>query len=473
MFGKITLAFLLLMAASTLGQNKIMPSVLNYNFDIHLLVDDQKMDASAQMTIENKTAGVIDTLPILLYRLLTVKSVTNEDGEPLQFSQDIVTMAEQDNWQVNQVRIVLQKSLQPGEWTSVTLAYSGYICGYPEVMAYTKEHIDTGYTLIRQDIFAYPTISTANYKALATTFDDAYDYHLRVTVPHEYVAACGGRLDSTTIGKDSLIYYFSSKAPDTRVDIAAAKFAILTDTTENLAAYYLPGDSIGARAVLNAMKQSVELYTDWFGSPKGYSGYTVIEIPNGWGSQAGKFYILQTAAAFEDTSRMSEVYHEVGHTWNATVDPSIQRCRYFDEAFASFFQMLVSGELRGKNELADGMDWYRDYYKKRIKNDSLGAATPIAKYGEHELGGYSYTVGAWSLYVLRELIGKKAFNQLVRELVSTYGEKGVNFAAFKQLAESASRRNLARFFDEWIYGTEASQLLVSDATLDEIVARYR
>jgi hypothetical protein len=44
-----------------------------------------------------------------------------------------------------------------------------------------------------------------------------------------------------------------------------------------------------------------------FGSPKHQNGYTIIEIPEGWGSQASDFYFLQTAAAFTDSSRIGEL----------------------------------------------------------------------------------------------------------------------------------------------------------------------
>jgi hypothetical protein len=64
--------------------------------------------------------------------------------------------------------------------------------------------------------------------------------------------------------------------------------------------------------VLEAVRRSTDYYSELFGRPEEV-GYTVIEIPNGWGSQASDYYFLQSAAAFEDPKRISEVYHEIGH----------------------------------------------------------------------------------------------------------------------------------------------------------------
>jgi hypothetical protein len=50
----------------------------------------------------------------------------------------------------------------------------------------------------------------------------------------------------------------------------------------------------------------------------------VIEIPEGWGSQHGVGYILQTADAFRDSKRVGELYHEVAHNWNAKARPEVQ-----------------------------------------------------------------------------------------------------------------------------------------------------
>jgi aminopeptidase N len=209
-----------------------------------------------------------------------------------------------------------------------------------------------------------------------------------------------------------------------------------------------------------------------FGRPKGYRGYTIIEIPDGWGSQASDFYFLQTAAAFNDTSRISEVYHEVGHSWNATPSPDVQRCRYFDEAFASYFASLAIRAFRGETAFEDDMEHSRSLFTRWAEEDREVFETPISSYGTKELGRHSYTKGAWSLYVLHRLVGDKSFYAIIHNMMTDLSGSTIDFRQFQRLCERVSRKSLDKFFQEWIYGSESSRLLVDRISIAEIVKRY-
>jgi aminopeptidase N len=167
------------------------------------------------------------------------------------------------------------------------------------------------------------------------------------------------------------------------------------------------------------------------------------------------------------------VYHEVGHSWNANIDPSVQRCRYFDEAFASYFESMSLGHFKGDSALSADMESSRRWFIRSTEKDSLGRITPIAKYGDHEIGGYSYTKGAWSLYVLHRLIGEDAFNKLIRAMLNEFTDKPIDFQNFKKLAETVSKRKLGKFFDEWIFGTVSTKLMLDNTPIDSVVQRYR
>ncbi|HEX9653983.1 MAG TPA: hypothetical protein VGA99_09750 [bacterium] len=53
-----------------------------------------------------------------------------------------------------------------------------------------------------------------------------------------------------------------------------------------------------------------------------------------------------------------------------------------------------------------------------------------------------------------------------------FDERAIDFAEFQRLCERIAGRNLNRFFDEWIYGTKSSVLLVEKVPIAEIVKRY-
>jgi aminopeptidase N len=341
-------------------------------------------------------------------------------------------------------------------------------------MAYVNDRVNEKYSLLRPDALAYPMLAQATQESLfkAYGFDTPFTYGLTVTVPAGYVVACGGSQESVSTKEDMTTFVFKSKVPTYRMDIAAAKFKQLNDGGKKLSVYFLPEDEKNAAAVLDGAGKAVTLYSTMFGELKDYQGYTVIEIPDGWGSQASDYYFLETAAAFKDLKRLLEVYHEVGHSWNAKAKPEVRRTRWFDEAFAMYFQAIALREFESEKAYQDEMDRDRESFIRRVNRDRKNSDTPIAEYGKYELGANSYTKGAWSLYVLHKLVGEEQFRQIIRTFVSEFREKPADFKDFQQVAERVSRRDLGKYFNEWIYGAASSQLLLDKVPITEIVKRY-
>ncbi len=121
------------------------------------------------------------------------------------------------------------------------------------------------------------------------------------------------------------------------------------------------------------------------------------------------------------------------------------------------------------------IEWqkYRESFRRRAKEDPRNATTPIADYGKEGLGGNSYSKGAWSLYVLHQIVGDEGFNRTIRVFMDEFSNRPAGFADFQSVAERVSKRDLSRFCKEWIFGTESSDLLMGDASIQEIVERYR
>lgn len=170
---------------------------------------------------------------------------------------------------------------------------------------------------------------------------------------------------------------------------------------------------------------------------------------------------------------MGQIYHEIGHAWNAKVRPDLQRVRWFDEAFASYFQALALAEFRGQKAFEDQMFEYRERFRQDVKRDARNANTPIADYGKEEIGENSYTKGAWSLYVLEEIVGEKQFDQILRTFLTEFATRPADFQSFEDVATRVSQRDLSRFFREWIFGVQSSELLLGNSSVQEIAQRYR
>jgi hypothetical protein len=448
-----------------------LPSVTNYGLNYSIVPHEARFSSVVTLHIRNSTERPCEEIPMVLYRLCTVSSVTI-GGRGVSFIQDIVPLQDDSIIQVRHITIHPANPIAPGDSVACIVSYTGSIFGYPEAMEYTKDHIGDDYSLFRPDVFAYPICAEPSFASIFTAMDSKFTYQVEITVPDSFVVACGGEQEETMHGAGTVTYRFRNRVPTGRIDIAAARFTVESNDTLNCRVYALPGDRDGALRVMKAAGDAIGYYTAKFGSPGRGKGYTVIEIPEGWGSQAGDFYFLQEAPAFRDSDRLGEVYHEVGHSWNARPDPSVQRCRYFDEAFASYFEAMALGEFRGEDAMAARMKRYREKFNANAAHDSVVFNTPIVRYGEKEIGQYSYTKGAWSLHVLHAILGDETFALVIRAVLTGYRDVPIDFPKFRATAENHSRRNLKRFFDEWIDGSESSELMAGKMTVEQMAERY-
>ena len=471
---KVAVAAILLLFASwgPLTAAEKLPGVTHYHLRLNIMPADQRLDATAEMVIVNSSAQAVSEIPFLLYRLLDVRDVLSENGKPLAFSQSVVKFEDEPTLQANAIRLTLPAPLTPGSTASLTMHYGGAVLGYAEVMAYVRDRIDEQYSLLRQDSYAYPVLARPSFSSAFAAGEHTFTYQIETTVPKGYVTACGGDSLQQHESGSSVFFDCFSRQANSRMDIAVAPFKVFDDSKASLRVYALPEDESAAANILAEMKRVISFYQTSFGEI-GISGYTAIEIPDGWGSQAATGYFLQSAAAFRDPKKISELYHEIGHRWNAKAAPELQRCRWFDEAFASYLAALAVRQFQGDAAFQEEMEHARSRFLSDAAKDPRVASTPIVGYGGIEIGENSYTKGAWSLYVLHELIGTPQFNKMVGNLLREFHDKPADFSDFVRIAEQVSGRSLQKYAQEWLYGTESSQLLSGKQPIGVIVARYR
>jgi predicted methyltransferase len=454
-------------------EGKFLPGVVRYDLRFHLQLKENRLEAVADMTVENPTTQDITEIPFILYRLFDVQEVMDDKQVSFPFNQTIVKFSDEKSLQVNLVSVRPGRPLAPGKRIAVRIKYAGTLWGYPEVMAYVRDRIDEDYSLLRPDSLAFPLLARPSFRSMIAAFESPFTYRVETEVPVGYVVACGGREIETRSEKKSIIFAFESHKPTWRIDVAVARFKIIGDEGGKIRIYAIPGDEGEGQRILAATQKSFRFYSGLFGNAGRFPGFTIIEIPEGWGSQAGDFYVLQTAAAFRDKARISELYHEIAHNWNAKAKPEIQRCRYFDEAFASYFQGLAIKEFEGEEAFAKYMTRLRDRFLQSCEKDEKNGSTPIADYWKEERGENSYTKGAWSLFVLHQAVGETVFPVLMAGFLREFRTREADFADFQSFAEKTSGLNLGPFFKEWIFGAESTRLLREKMAAAEIAARYR
>lgn len=448
-------------------------SLTHYGLRFHVKPGEQRLDAQAELTFSNSGASTIDRVPLMLNRLLRVESVADAAGHPLPFTQQVVSMADSEFWQVNQVSVQLPEPFAPGKELRLALRYRGTLAGNTEVMRYVRDRVDEKYTLLRAETMPYPVLGTASEQSWTRLYDSSFRYDVSVRMPKDYVLACGAMPTTQKAVEGDVEFSCSATEPQSQLNLAIAKFKILEDAPNKLRVYALPEDAAAGASLLVEMKRARDFFASYFGTLPGTSGLSVIELPDGWGSYAGVGFVFQTSASFKDRENLRELYHEVSHRWNATPDPELRRTRWFDEAFASYFEALALRALSSDKAYHDDLERARSSYVREAHEDERAINVPIAQYGKYDIGQYSYLKGPWSLYVLHQTIGEEAFRKVIAEFLTRHQQKPATFQDFQRIVKEVTGRDLQSYFDEWIYGTESSHLLLDNVPIETIAARYK
>lgn len=454
-------------AATAPERAPLLPT--RYELDLRVDFEEERISGSAQITLKNTGASPVPEASFLLYRLLTVTAVRGAKGETISFRQAVVAFEDMPIRQTNHVVVTLAPPLPPGKSTIVTLKYGGYLAGYVETGSlYIKDRVDEAFTILREDADAYPTVRVPSFAKNRAAGLPEFDYLARITVPESHVVANGGALVEKTARGSLATYVYRNVKPAWRMDFAIARFGTLEGP--GFRVFFFLEDRAGAQRVLEAMEASMTLFKEWFGPLRGAPAFTVIEIPTGWGSQADVTSILQEAAAFRDPARIHELYHEVSHLWN--VPPlDLPYCRW-NEGLADFLAHLVQERLDGKHLLDEQAEkTARRLLERAVKQPRL-KSVPLIDYGRQEMTNYSYGVGMLMFYALHRLVGQQSFNAIVGGYCQKYQAAGATTEQFVSHAQTAAGRDLAPFFDDWLYSPRWYEILAAGVKVQELADRY-
>ncbi|MBP2022643.1 hypothetical protein J2Z44_002466 [Clostridium punense] len=447
------------------------------NYDLRFEVEPEKgfFNSQGTITIFNDTKEAFKKLSIMLYHDLSVKNIRNTENESLVFFQEKVSLEDEENYLVNYITISLNEALEANEQINISIEYEGSLNGYSKVMAYVKDKIHKEFSILRPDCHAYPIIAEPSFSSILKSYKNNFIYNISVKVPKVYKVGCGGVLKNVTEINDYNIFNYVSDSPTWRFDIAVADYSIVEDKDINLKIFAFPEHKANAEnIVVNEIKRAFHLFEDLFGDLREDKYFTVVEIKEAYGSQAGDNYILMEEHGFSnDIRKLTHLYHEVGHAWNVKAKHDIQRTRFFDEAFASYFEALAIKNFYGYKEFIAKMDLYRNLFIENVNEDRINCTTPICNYGKYEIGHNSYTKGPWVLYLLNEILGDEMFCRAIRIFLSKHRHKEVDFEDFKESIEEVSNIDLSMFFKKWIYGIESSELLCSDVDVKHMINNYK
>lgn len=445
-----------------------MLSISFYDLYADIDVLNGFMKANCGIKLENKGGEPVGKVTFLLNRGLTVNLVKCM-GRHANFTQQLICLEDLRDLEVNFIEITFDEPLNLGDFVRLAINYEGSILDYQHVFEYVRDSITEVFTLIRPDAYSYPVIGTLQFRdSIPLIVSQQFDYKLKIRVPRGYVVASFGKLVNEIGFDDKVLYIYESKLPSYRIDFAVAKFKKISDRQSDLHVFVFEEDYKYAVRILDELKKTLKFYSDWFGSPLKWAGFTIIEIPSHWGGQANLTGILLSDEVFRNPSRISKLYHELAHLW-CVKSREKYVSRFFDEGLASYLQLLAERSFLGEEYFNKQLERFREKFMELAKRNPRLFEVSISKYGEYMLTDASYYIGAFIFYVLHRLIGDERFKMLIRALIEKYGEDGVIMDDFKKLIVAICGEKFGSFIDEWIYGNEPAKLLKSSKSFNDVI----
>ncbi len=322
-------------------------TVTRMELDIAVDYSAPSLSGDMRLTVQNDGDAVAREVPLLLNRLMRFTAArASEDGATLSWATDSVIVFGDDVMrQARFGRLMLPTPLPPGVRTTVIVGYAGPLVGYTETGSlYIRDKIDPSFTIVREDALAFPTIGVPSVAANRATPRRSFAFRAAVTVPRPQVVATGGRLVATTdVDATWRRFEFQGDAAPF-LNIAIAPFEVRTHGAMTF--YALPGDADGARMVDEATTRALDTLAAWRGPLREPPALTVIEIPQGFGSQASLTGgIILDSTAFSRREALPQLYHELSHIWDPP-DTEVPSPRW-NEGLATYMQYRLARELDG------------------------------------------------------------------------------------------------------------------------------
>ncbi len=296
--------------------------------------------------------------------------------------------------------------------------------------------------------------------------DDRFSFDLHAVVPPEFDTVSNGtRVAREEIeGKRRDHWRFEDRAPSYLVSLVVAELETITETWRESTLEFsaVPGHTEAIRQALGDTRNMLEYFSTWLDEPYPWSRYAqtfVWDFVYG-GMENVTATTLNMRALHRATARpnyLSEglVAHELAHMWFG----DLITCRtwhdiWLNEGFATYLTDLYFGHRVGSDEFQ---------LRRRSQNRGYMDGTPHPENlglerhprGDRPLelsGGKAYNRGAGILHMLRLELGDELFRKAIIAYVDAWRDRAVGSEDFRRVVEQVAGRDLAWFWNQWVYG---------------------
>ncbi|MEK7435291.1 MAG: M1 family aminopeptidase [Pseudomonadota bacterium] len=303
-------------------------------------------------------------------------------------------------------------------------------------------------------------------------------YSVDLNLPEDQRGLVPGRLIDEKQADGRYSARFEFKQPAEGISLMAGPYRIgerrvrtAAGSELRLRTYFHAEIASLAPAYLDSIAGYLDLYERWIGAYP-FSEFSVVSSPTPTGFGMPTLTYLGIQVLRLPFIRATSLGHEVLHNWWGNgVYPDYAQGNWA-EGLTNFMADYAYRE-RESSEAASAMRlaWLRDFAAMPPGADTALARFSSRTHGASQIVGYDKS--AMLFFMLRDMIGKDAFDAGVRAF---WREHRFSIASWKHLRaafEQASGRNLAAFFDQWLQRGGAPALRIADARAEPAGGGWR
>lgn len=444
-------------------------TITKYDLDVRLEPEQQRLGARGKITLRNDSQHPQKTVALQISSSLSWRAIRAGD-KPLQFVAQPFTSDIDHTGGLSEAIVTLPTEIKPKDTIELEIGYEGVIpldmtrltrVGIPEAIArHTSwDQIGQSFTAVRGAGYVawYPiTTEAADFSEGNSLFEVTDRWRAR-EAGSEFKARLkisGGNAErpfslictpSESISRNNEEQVASGDCSWQQLGDVAPTFALgryVGEWKSPVSFYNLPGHESGAKTYLDAFVPASIFVSEFFGKPTAPVAIADFADPHAAPFESGTLLLVSMA----DQDRKlagTNLVHELVHSAIPSPRPWIY------EGLAHFAEAVYREQQGGRDAALDLLaahraafvDSERDVADPQMKD--LGQ--PLAATFDET---YYRSKAAYVWWMLRDMVGADALEQAIHNYRAL---DDTNPKYVERLVETASKRDLSWFFEDWVY----------------------
>jgi len=450
-------------------------TVAKYDLEVRLEPKQQRLGARGKITLRNDSTHPQKIAALQISSSLDWRSI-RVDGKVVQFvSQPYVSDIDHTG-ALSEAIVTLPAEIKPRDSVELEIGYEGVIpldttrltrIGVPEEIAKHSswDQISPSFTAVRGAGYVawYPIATEAADFSEGNSLFEVVDRWKAREAGSQFTARVGMDRESEetpplvicTSARESLMEQ-TGRAQRTSAECQWGRLGTVTPTfamarydnwlKSPLNLLSLPGHEEGAATYSKALEPAAKFVSGWFGTPSAPIAIADFADPNAAPFESGT--LLMASMAAEDSKLAGiNLVHELVHS----AVPSSRPWVY--EGLAHFAEAMYRQQQGGRQAALDFLGLHRAAFLDAEKDLAVAPQNGAQKNAGQPLATtfdetYYRSKAAYVWWMLRDMVGDDALKQAIGKYRAD-DDKDPKYV--EQLIETAAKRDLGWFFDDWVY----------------------